>query len=581
MASLMSNSSFGKIPSGTTANRPASPAVGDQYYNGTIGALEVYTSAGWKSATTASGNTSGRPANPYIGQSYFNGELGRLELYTATGWNNIVQETPGVASASGHYYESDGSGTFVVSGTNFVDGAIAYAVGTNGVEYQAYTTTYNSLVQLTVVFTDLSVAYEPYDIKITNPSNLFGLLPDAFYINDKPVWGTASGSLGSYPLGSTSISLSATNDESETLTYALSSGSLPTGLSLNTSTGVISGTLTASPGVYSFSISVSDGTNTPVARSFSITVLAPVLSGGTLTSDSTYYYRTFIGNGSLVISNSPAILDIVTIGGGAGGARPYAGGGGSGGATLYTSKFVNTGTSSVTVGAGGSGGSGNGSYVGGSNGVSSQFASLVAGIGGGGGGHYDTTLPGGYASAGGSGGGGGGESTPSNRGESNQTASGSGYVSYGNIGGYGSGGASIYRGGGGGGLGAAGVAGGTSGSGGTGGAGTNAFSSWLTGISSAMTGVSGWSTATSGGYIGGGGGGGIYTAPNLPAGVGGVGGGGAGGLGSDNGIAGTTNTGSGGGGAGGIGNGPTGGGNGAAGGSGIVIVRYTKASVGG
>ena len=53
MASLMSNSSFGKIPSGTTANRPASPAVGDQYYNGTLGVLEIYTSSGWLPATGA------------------------------------------------------------------------------------------------------------------------------------------------------------------------------------------------------------------------------------------------------------------------------------------------------------------------------------------------------------------------------------------------------------------------------------------------------------------------------------------------------------------------------------------------
>jgi hypothetical protein len=75
------------------------------------------------------GGTSGRPANPANGQPYFNGDIGRLELYTsATGWQNIVQETPGVASITGHYYESDNSGTFVISGTNFVSGAIAYAV---------------------------------------------------------------------------------------------------------------------------------------------------------------------------------------------------------------------------------------------------------------------------------------------------------------------------------------------------------------------------------------------------------------------------------------------------------------------
>ncbi len=50
------------------------------------------------------GGTSGRPANPINGQPYFNGDIGRLELYTsATGWQNIVQETPGVASATGTY----------------------------------------------------------------------------------------------------------------------------------------------------------------------------------------------------------------------------------------------------------------------------------------------------------------------------------------------------------------------------------------------------------------------------------------------------------------------------------------------
>jgi hypothetical protein len=39
-------SSLGGVPKGATANRPASPAVGDVYYNGTLGQAEVYTSAG-------------------------------------------------------------------------------------------------------------------------------------------------------------------------------------------------------------------------------------------------------------------------------------------------------------------------------------------------------------------------------------------------------------------------------------------------------------------------------------------------------------------------------------------------------
>jgi len=179
------------------------------------------------------GNTAARPASPSLGQPYFNGEVGRLELYSSNGWQNIVQETPGISSASGTYNQSTGSGTFTISGTNFVDGGIAYAVGTNATEYQATTTTYNSIVQMTALFTGLSPDYEPYDIKVTNPSNLFGLLPDAFYINDSPVWSTSSGSLGTYT--GSSIQLAATDDESNTITYSVTSGSLPAGVSLSSS----------------------------------------------------------------------------------------------------------------------------------------------------------------------------------------------------------------------------------------------------------------------------------------------------------------------------------------------------------
>ena len=299
------------------------------------------------------GNTAGRPTAA-TGQPYFNGETGRLELYTNTGWQNIVQETPGVASITGTYNESAGSGTFTISGTNFVTGGIAYAVGTNAVEYQATTSTTNSIVQMTVTFTGLSPAYEPYDVKVLNPSNLFGLLPDAFYINDSPIWSTTSGSLGTFGNGSSvSVQLAATDDESNALTYAVSSGSLPGGLSLS-SNGLISGTMSANPATYTFTISVSDGINTASTRSFSIIVPAPVVSGGTLSSDSTYYYRTFTGTGNLVVSGYNLNADILTIAGGGAGGR-YGGGGGAG-------TIGGTGTSTV-AGNGGAGGAGGGDLL--------------------------------------------------------------------------------------------------------------------------------------------------------------------------------------------------------------------------
>ena len=277
--------------SGTTAQRPATAEVGDIFYNGTTAKTEIYTATGWKEMASGIpfGNTAGRPA-AVSGQPYFNGETARLEMYTsASGWQNIVQEVPGVASITGTYSEQTNSGTITIAGTNFVTGAIASAIGTNGVEVLASSTTFNSLVQLTAVFTGLSNANEPYDIKVTNPSNLFGMIPDALYINASPVWQTASGSFGTFSeLISVSVSATATDSDS-TVSYSLASGSsLPSGVTLNSSSGLISGALPdiVTNTTYSFTINASDGLNV-IPRTFSFTSnAAPVwtTAAGTLGS---------------------------------------------------------------------------------------------------------------------------------------------------------------------------------------------------------------------------------------------------------------------------------------------------------
>ena len=55
------------------------------------------------------GNTANRPASPATGQPYFNGELQRLELYTGAtyGWQNVVAETPGVTGYTGTVLETN------------------------------------------------------------------------------------------------------------------------------------------------------------------------------------------------------------------------------------------------------------------------------------------------------------------------------------------------------------------------------------------------------------------------------------------------------------------------------------------
>jgi hypothetical protein len=318
-----------------------------------------------------SGLSAGRPANPGFGQLYANGETARLELFTqASGWQNIVQETPGVSSITGSYSESTNSGTITISGTNFVAGAIASVIGTNGVEIQASSTTYNSLVQLTAVFTGLSNASEPYDVKVTNPSNLFGMLPDALYVNASPVWQTASGSLGTFS-EQASITLSALSATDETaITYALASGSvLPAGLSLNSSTGVISGTLPdiATDTTYTFTINASDGSNT-IPRAFSINSVIQTV-----------------------------VETLVVAGGGGGGSNGNTTGGGGGGAGGYlynaSSVFNKLTPYTLTVGTGGTGRARNsGSHStpetgnkGGNSSISGSGFSTITATGGGGG----------------------------------------------------------------------------------------------------------------------------------------------------------------------------------------------------
>lgn len=522
------------------------------------------------------GNNAARPASPSVGQPYFNGEVSRLELYTETGWQNIVGETPSVLSYTGSVLESNTSNELVISGTNFISGAGAFLVGSNGAEVQSSTTIVNSITQITATFGALSPLYEPYDIKVVNPSNLYGLLNDAVYVNNSPVWSTPSGLLGSFSANSPlSVQVAATDQESNPITYFISAGSLPGGLSLNSSTGVISGTpaIVSSDTTYTFTVTASDSSNTVVSRSFSITIIAvSVVTGGTLSSDSTYYYRKFTSTNNLIVQGKSISCDYLMVGGGASGGTSGGGGGGAGGLIIATTT-LSSGTYNVSIGGGAAP-----SF---SNGTNTEFNGKIA-LGGGGGASMAGPSPG---NSGGSGGGGQRNTTNNDNavgspgGSGLQPASASG--GYGNNGGSGrDASGSTAAGGGGGGAGAAGS---NSPGGAQGGAGGIGFYNAVINTMGAAT--SSGQLSSGNYYFAGGGGGGCgsnYTSSTIAAGLGG-GGFGAKGMTSSGdttavGGSATANTGGGGGGGGSF---PGAGNDGGSGGSGIVIIRYTKASVGG
>ena len=83
-------------------------------------------------------------------------------------------------------------------------------------------------------------------------------------------------------------------------------------------------------------------------------VSLPTVTGGTLTSDATYYYRTFTANGTLTVSGGAITADVLVVAGGGGAAIDTGGGGGAGGYRSFEPQLLPPSSYAVVIGAGGS-----------------------------------------------------------------------------------------------------------------------------------------------------------------------------------------------------------------------------------
>jgi hypothetical protein len=130
------------------------------------------------------------------------------------------------------------------------------------------------------------------------------------YVNYPPVWSTATSSIGSINVGdSFNYTLQATDQNNDTLTYSLQSGTLPSGLFLNSS-GLISGVASSvgSTTTSNFTIRVSDGNGGTSDRSFSI-IVSPnkkfFLFGVDTNGTPGVMYVSSDGNTLTKVTNSP------------------------------------------------------------------------------------------------------------------------------------------------------------------------------------------------------------------------------------------------------------------------------------
>ena len=165
-----------------------------------------------------------------------------------------------------------------ITGTNFVSVPTVEAISTTGAITRADTVSFTSATTIVANFTLATDG--TYFIRVeNNDGNAVRSSSALLTVSDAPAWTTAAGSLGSNAAGSAiSYTVAATNATS----FAVQSGSLPGGTSLNSSTGVISGTESGATAetTYSFTIRATDAEGQTADRAFSITITVGINNSG-------------------------------------------------------------------------------------------------------------------------------------------------------------------------------------------------------------------------------------------------------------------------------------------------------------
>jgi len=232
-----------------------------------------------------------------------------------------------IQDSQGAIPPTDTSLYFDVVGTNFTNpSTVELLDSSTNASTNATTVTYVSATQLRVT---ASLSAGTYKIRVIRSDGFAGNSATALLTVSQAVsWSTSAGSLGSFDEGVaiSTITLSATSNSA--VTYAIQSGSLPSGLSLNTSNGQITGT----PGSVSadttstFTVRATDAESQYADREFTITVsdivifqslrfndddnayLSRTMATGTsrrIFTFSTWVKRSALGSFQYVFTNSP------------------------------------------------------------------------------------------------------------------------------------------------------------------------------------------------------------------------------------------------------------------------------------
>ena len=284
----------------------------------------------------------------------YNTTTGNLEQSNGSEFQ-AIDLPPSISSLSGNWNPNDDT-DITITGTNFKTGATVTFINstTNLSVGTASVVVRNSSTELVATTgfnsSPISADITALKIKVTNPSGLDTTSLSTVSPLLDPIFINAAGSLGTiYDSGRSAgvtFTADATVPDSLPIQYSITSGAVPTGMSFDTATALISGTPDAvgSDTAFTFTVTAvvqsADSAIRQSSREYSITIAAPTVEAFT-TAGADTFTAPFTGN-----------YEILLVGGGGGGQG--AGAGAGGGIVYKSSHSLTAGSVPYTVGAGGS-----------------------------------------------------------------------------------------------------------------------------------------------------------------------------------------------------------------------------------
>tara|TARA_R110001632_G_scaffold122935_3_gene235646 strand:+ start:1138 stop:3429 length:2292 start_codon:yes stop_codon:yes gene_type:complete len=215
------------------------------------------------------------PASANAGAVYFNTTDNVVRFYNGSVWWSVAPIPPSITNISPSTFGGQIGELFTITGAEFDVNTTVIFKGADSTEYASAVVTFISSSQITATnATTLPVSNEPYKIKVTSATGTI----TSFQTIDSgtlPTFTTASGQISSNAWNvPVSTAVLASDTETSIASYSIVTGVLPTGLSINTSTGAITGTpIEQNSTTYTFTVQALDTAGNATTRQFNIQII--------------------------------------------------------------------------------------------------------------------------------------------------------------------------------------------------------------------------------------------------------------------------------------------------------------------